>query len=98
MNAPATATVTPAGHVSRYSEYGIEFQVYQDSGMSCWPPCWSGELPKLEAKGEGLERTWWVTLNIEGLSLLASFIEDGIQVKVQQGQLTIKVYGGYEED
>ena len=86
----------PDNHISRYSEEGIEFMVHDDGSMMCWPPCWSGELPKLVTKGEGLDKTYWATLNIEGLALLASFFEeDGIRVSVKQGQLTITVHGPY---
>ena len=82
---------------NRYSEDGIEFRIYADVGMSFWPPEWRAELPPLEKKGDGLDATYWATLNIEGLSVIASFDAEGAQVRVQQGQLTINIFGGYDE-
>ena len=86
-----------AAESNRYSEGGIEFMVIADGGLSCWPPEWRDDLPPLEKKGEGVDATWWATLNIEGLSVIASFDVDGAQVKVKQGQLIIKIFGGYDE-
>jgi hypothetical protein len=78
---------------SQYSVGGVEFRVIDDGGMDIWFPCWSGELPKLTPKGEGYDRTWWVKLNVHGIALLASFIEDGVDVKVVEGVLTLVVHG-----